>query len=140
MAPMGSLRAFSVALALVTAAAAQMSAPAAAATLDIDILFSVAEKRIINEFFGVKPGIKVKQKKAKPGRSGGMPPGIAKRLARHGTLPPGLAKRDLPPGLASRLPPTKFGQRRYIVGNDVVLIVAATGLILDVLEGVFGNN
>ena len=48
--------------------------------------------------------------------------------------------RDLPPGLASRLPPTKFGQRRYIVGNDVVLIEAATGLILDILEGVFGIN
>ena len=140
MAPMGSLRAFALALALVTVVAAQMSAPAAAATLDIDIVFSVAEKRIINEFFGVRPGTKVKPKKAKPGRGGGLPPGLARHLERHGTLPPGLAKRDLPPGLASRLPPTKFGHRRYIVGNDVVLIEAATGLILDVLEGVFGNN
>jgi hypothetical protein len=113
-------------------------APSLGASVDVDIVFSAAEKRIIYEFFGGGSAVAVsKQKgKGKPGRSGGLPPGLQKHLERRGTLPPGLAKRDLPPGLSSQLPPTTLGQKRYIVGSDIVLIEAATGLILDILEGV----
>ncbi len=135
MALMGFRRIF---VAVVTLSAVPISVPASAATVDIDIVFSVAEKRIINDFFGTGGAVKAKRSKGKgkSGRSGGLPPGLAKR---HGTLPPGLAKRDLPPGLASRLPPARPGLGRFIVGNDVVLIETATGLIFDILEGVFGD-
>ena len=138
---MGLLRTFAVVLAVVALTGVPMSVPAGAATVDINIVFSAAEKRIINDYFGRVGTVKVKRRKGKgiSGRSGGSPPGLAKHLERHGTLPPGLAKRDLPPGLASRLPSTRPGLGRFIVGSDVVLIETATGLILDILEGVFGD-
>lgn len=91
-----------------------------------------------------------KAKKGKKGKSGEMPPGLAKRktlppglakqLERNGTLPPGLAKRDLPSGLAAALPKTKRGRQRLIVGDDVLLVETATGLILDILRGAASGN
>lgn len=93
--------------------------------------------------------------KGMPGEAGGkgkgatMPPGLAKRDAlppglekhveRHGTLPPGLAKRDLPADLEDLLPRRRKGLVRKIVGEDVVLLEEATGLVLDVLEGVLAK-
>ena len=96
-----------------------------------------------------KKAKKNKGKKGKGGRgagkgkSGKLPPGLAKRknlppgLARHltekGELPPGLARRDLPEDLASDLPAAKEGQKRLVVDRDVVLIEEATGRVLDVI-------
>ncbi len=67
--------------------------------------------------------------------SGGqpLPPGIAKKLARGGSLPPGIAKRYFPNDLLGRLPP-RPGQQWLLMGTDVVLVEAATQLILDVLH------
>jgi len=64
-----------------------------------------------------------------------LPPGIAKKIARGGTLPPGIAKRYLPQNLLVQLPP-RPGYQWVVVDNDVVLIVAATGLIADILSDV----
>ncbi len=141
MALVGLRRTLAVVVAVAALFAAPMPVPAAAATVDIDVVFSVVEKRIIKDFFGGGGAVKTKRNKGKgkSGRSGGLPPGLAKHLERRGTLPPGLAKRDLPPGLASRLPPARPGLGRFVVGNDVVLIETATGIILDILEGVFGD-
>jgi hypothetical protein len=61
-----------------------------------------------------------------------LPPGIAKNLARGKPLPPGIAKRQLPGPLLGRLPHYE-GHRYYAVGTDVVLVAAATGLIVDIL-------
>jgi hypothetical protein len=66
----------------------------------------------------------------------GLPPGIQKNLARGKPLPPGIAKRYPPDDLLVRLPP-RPGYERVIVGNDVLLVAAATGVILDVLVDVF---
>ncbi len=118
----------------------------------VEAVFNAIEKRLINDYFAKrtvgKGKVKIKPKKA--GKSGSTPPGLAakktltpghaKRLERKGTLPPGLAKRDLPSDLASLLPPVRPGHKRYIVGNDVVLIERATGLILDILFGVALND
>ena len=65
-----------------------------------------------------------------------LPPGIAKKIARGGALPPGIAKRHFPGELIGLLPP-RPGQQWLVVGTDVVLVQAATSLILDVLPKVF---
>ncbi len=62
-----------------------------------------------------------------------LPPGIAKKLARGGSLPPGIAKRYLPGELEAQLPP-RPGYEWVVVGTDVVLIAAATGLIVDIIR------
>lgn len=94
-----------------------------------DILFSEVERRLILEYFGHPPAAK------------GMPPGLAKKgdlppgLAKQGKLPPGIAKQALPTDLLRRLPAARPGTERVIVNDDVVLIAAATGIVLDVLVG-----
>ncbi len=70
---------------------------------------------------------------------GAMPPGLAMQLARFCTLPPGLAKRDLPPGLRSKLPKREGGRDFVIVDEDVVLVDAATNVIIDILAGVIAQ-
>jgi hypothetical protein len=70
-----------------------------------------------------------------PGSAKPLPPGIAKKIARGGTLPPGIAKRYLPQNLLVQLPP-RPGYQWVVVDNDVVLVVAATGLIADILADV----
>lgn len=69
------------------------------------------------EFAGMKP----------------LPPGIAKKVARGGSLPPGIAKRYFPSDLTSQLPP-RPGQQWLVLGTDILLIDAATQIILDVLH------
>ena len=49
---MGLLRTLAVVLAVVALAAAPLSVPGGAATVDINIVVSAAEKRIISDFFG----------------------------------------------------------------------------------------
>jgi Nickel/cobalt transporter regulator len=61
-----------------------------------------------------------------------LPPGIAKKVARGGALPPGIAKRYLPNDLIVQLPP-RPGYEWVVVGTDVLLVAAATGLIVDIL-------
>ena len=63
-----------------------------------------------------------------------LPPGIAKNLARGKPLPPGIAKRYLPSELVAQLPP-RPGYEWVVAGTDVVLM-AATGLVVDILRGV----
>ena len=91
-------------------------------------VFGSLERDLIRNFLGSPTGRKFK------GRYKGLPPGLAKQLRRNGTLPPGLRRNYLPPGLSSRLPGLPPGQARVLVGNDVLLIQQATGLILDILS------
>lgn len=136
-------------LLLITLALALLAGPALAqrntrATETVmEQVFSAVEKQLIKDFFGQDRGkIKHKAKRAggkiKRGRGGGLPPGLAKHLERYHQLPPGLEGRDLPPGLAKRLGHAGLGRSRRIVGNDVVLIETATGIILDILRGAAG--
>jgi len=65
----------------------------------------------------------------------GLPPGIAKNLARGKPLPPGIAKRYLPGPLLTQLP--RPGYDWLVVDNDILLVVAATAVIVDILEDAF---
>ena len=83
----------------------------------------------------VKGQKKNKHKSLPPGlaKKGKLPPGIAKQLARNGHLPPGLEYRSLPQDLIVELPPLQPGYKYVIVDDRVMLIKAASNLILDVL-------
>lgn len=129
------------------------SQPAVAEAPDaVDIFIGELEKRIIRSYYERQLVIyqqspewhdyeknkgkkKNKHKGLPPGlaKKGTLPPGLAKQLARKGHLPPGLEKRSLPDELLVELPPLQPGYRYVIVDDRVMLIKAASNLILDVL-------
>ena len=88
-------------------------------------LISTAERRLIHDYF---------QHHAYSAQS--LPPTVAKNLARGKPLPPGIAKRHLPQGLLGELPP-RPGHEWLAVGRDIALVVAATGVIVDILRDAF---
>jgi hypothetical protein len=117
-----------------------------------DIFIGELEKRIIRSYYERqlvtyqqspewheyeknKGKKKNKHKGLPPGlaKKGTLPPGLAKQLARNGHLPPGLEKRSLPDDLIVELPPLQQGYKYVIVDDRVMLIKAASNLILDVL-------
>ncbi len=129
------------------------ASPVQAQTTDvIGQVFSAVEKKVIKDFFGkqaadavlgTKKDKKDKKNKGKKnknaknkGNSGELPPGLQKHIEKYGTLPPGLAKKELPPGLAKRLGSTRSGFERLIVGDDVVLVEEATGVVLDIIKDI----
>jgi hypothetical protein len=67
------------------------------------------------------------------GRSGGLPPGIAKNLDRGKPLPPGIAKAYLPSQVVSSLPRLPSGFDYVVVAGKLLLVEAATQIIRDVL-------
>lgn len=71
-----------------------------------------------------------------PGRSGGLPPGIAMNLERGKTIPPGIARQHPAPAIQSRLP-ERTDHEIVIINDDAYLIGRATGVIVDIL---FGNQ
>ena len=91
----------------------------------VSVGFSAVERRILTEYFAEH------RYEAKP-----LPPGIAKNLARGKRLPPGIAKRRLPADLQGRLQ-SRVGAEVTIFGDRIVLL-EASGLVVDILEGVFG--
>ena len=104
---------------------------AAAADAGISVTFSDAEVRIITAWYDDHA-----PKKRGKGKHGGLPPGIAKNLARGKSLPPGIAKQHLPQELQRALPAAPAGFDRIIVDGKVLLVDAATQVIHDVLMDV----
>jgi hypothetical protein len=97
--------------------------PAVQATVSVG--FSVTERRIITSYFAEHRY-----------EAEALPPGIAKNLARGKPLPPGIAKRQLPSDLQARLG-ARTGVEVTIFGDRIVLL-EASGVVVDILEGVFG--
>jgi len=143
------------AAALLVVLACLYAAPGQAAQIDVtDVIFDAVEKRLIREYFapqdrkGQTKSDKEPRGKGKKNQHGkkGLPPGLAKRrglppgLAKRQQLPPGLARRDLPNGLLAILPAAAAGTERLVVGNNVVLIQKATGIVLDILSDVAGQT
>lgn len=76
-------------------------------------------------------------------RQGGLPPGIAKNLARGKPLPSGIAKQihPLPQELEQVLPPVPQGYERVMVDGKVLLVDIATQVIHDVIsDAVMGDK
>ena len=65
-----------------------------------------------------------------------LPPGIRKNLARGKPMPPGIAKTRMPNSYINQLP-SHPGYEWQQAGSDLVLVVAGSLVISDVLEGVF---
>lgn len=90
-----------------------------------DVLIDVATRALIREYFQTHPT-------AVPADN--LPPGIRKNLGRGKPLPPGIAKK-MPDGLHNRLA-VRRGYDYRMVGADVLLVEAATGVIVDLVKDV----
>ncbi len=105
---------------------------ASAGELGVSVVFSSKEISIIGTWYKDHGSSQGKRgKKAK-----GLPPGIAKNLARGKPLPPGIAKRYLPTDLNLLLPPPPRGFERVIIEGKVLLVEIATRVIHDILTDI----
>lgn len=81
--------------------------------------------RVIRDYErrGLPPGLAKREQ---------LPPGLRRQLRENGTLPPGLEKRlvAVPADWASQLPPIGRYERRYFVGNDLVIVDTRTDRII----------
>ena len=100
------------------------------AEISVGIVFSADEIRIIDAWYEDHGAASHRRggKKQK-----GLPPGIAKNLARGKPLPPGIAKNYLPDGLRATLPPPPKGHERIVVDGKILLVEIASRVIRDVL-------
>lgn len=110
-----------------------------------EIILTEIERRLIASYYqqhyeewdaeNRNNGNRHKNKELPPGlaKKGTLPPGLYKQLVRNGSLPPGLEARSLPNDLSIQLPPRPSSQRLVIVDDKVLLVQAATNVILDVL-------
>ena len=105
-------------------------AQTAAADASVGIVFTQEEARIIASWYDERSDRSEARGNGKPK---GLPPGIAKNLARGKSLPPGIDRQQLPDGLVSILPPPPRGFDRVIVDGRVLLVEVATQVIHDVL-------
>jgi len=105
---------------------------ARAADIGVSVRFSDDEVRIIEAWYSEHDS---GARHANGNRhSKGLPPGIAKNLARGKALPPGIARQYLPEGLLHTLPPPPRGYERIIVDGKVLLVEIATQVIHDILS------
>ena len=95
-------------------------------------VFSETERRLVCDYFGITSCGSANLLTAHKGK----PKGAIGSKDKTAMLPPGLQKRQLPDELARALPRRSSQYERVVVGNDVILIAVATGIILDILEGV----
>ena len=98
----------------------------------VTVTFSSEEVRIIASWYD-EHGHATGGRGNGKGGAKGLPPGIARNLARGKALPPGIARQQLPGGLASLLPPPPRGFERVVVDGRVLLVEIATQVIHDVL-------
>jgi len=103
----------------------------ASAELGVKVTFSDGEIAIIGAWYRDQEHMQSHGNGGKKAK--GLPPGIAKNLARGKPLPPGIAKKYLPDGLRQLLPAPPHGYERIIVDGKVLLVEIATHVIHDIL-------
>lgn len=106
----------------------------AVAELSISVVFTKGEVSIIADWYLGHGGPAAHGNGRK--KSKGLPPGIAKNLARGKPLPPGIAKQYLPQGLLDLLPRPPHGFERIIVDGILMLVDIETHVIHDLLEDI----
>ena len=106
-----------------------VAAPSGA--IDIEVVFTAEEIRLIRAHYESHGGHKGTEKGKRKRK--GLPPGIAKNLARGKPLPPGIAKQALPYDLRRALPPVRDGYERIVVDGKILLVEIATQIVRDVL-------
>ena len=101
------------------------------ARAEVSVVFSKDEIRIISAWYEDHRGPSLNG--GGRNRSKGLPPGIAKNLARGKALPPGIARQYLPDDLRRSLPAPPAGYERIVVDGKVLLVEIATRVIHDIL-------
>lgn len=111
----------------------------ASSKTDVQIVITDDERGAIRSYYAAPQG------KAKK-----LPPGLQKKLARGGRLPPGwqrklergevvpadiwASRQSLPYDVFARLPPQPAGVITVRIDNQILRVVAATQILLDVFE------
>ena len=111
----------------------------------VNVTFSVDERKVIQEYAHECKTPAARGKKAK-----GLPPGLAKKVARGGELPPGWQKKcvkgevmpepvfrqchPLPQEVVVKLPPPPTDTIVVAISGKVVRLAKATREILDVFD------
>ena len=113
-----------------------LASSASFAEVSVSVRFTVDEVCIIADWYHDQAGVSRKGKGKDKGNGGrkGLPPGIAKNLARGKALPPGIAMQSLPAPLVAQLPPAPDGYQRVVIDGRVLLVEIATRVIHDMLE------
>ena len=106
----------------------------AIADVEVGVVFSDDEIRIISVWY--RDHGSVADKERGNSKRNGLPPGIAKNLARGKSLPPGIAKQYLPDRLRHSLPAPPTGYERIVVYGKILLVEIATGVIHDIFMDV----
>lgn len=109
-----------------------LSTMAATSSAEVAVVFTQKEIAVIIDYYGGRH----RDDQGGKHRHKGLPPGIAKNLARGKSLPPGIAKQHLPDDLLVRLPPVREGYERIIVDGKVILVEIATQVVHDVLSDI----
>ena len=108
----------------------------AVAEVSISAVFTKGEVSIIADWYLGHGGPAAHGNGNGRKKSKGLPPGIAKNLARGKPLPPGIAKQYLPQGLLDLLPRPPHGFERIIVDGILILVEIKTRVIHDILEDI----
>jgi len=104
------------------------------ADIEVSVVFSDDEIRIFSVWY--RDHGSVADKKRGNSKRNGMPPGIAKNLARGKSFPPGIAKQYLPDRLRQTLPAPPAGYERVVVYGKILLVEIATGVIHDIFTDI----
>ncbi len=110
-------------------AALVMANTALGGEIGVEVVFTDGEAAIISAYYSERQRTQTRGKKGR----GGLPPGIARNLARGKPLPPGIAKAVLPQELRTQLPPAPDGYERIVIAGKVLLVEIATQMIHDAL-------
>lgn len=104
------------------------------ASVRVSVGFDTRQQTIVREYYGNEfkggrcpPGLAKKQ-------NGCMPPGQAKKWRRGAPLPRDVVFYELPPKLVVEIGTPPSGYRYVRVANDILLIAAGTGMVVDAIE------
>ena len=104
------------------------------ANVRVSVGFDARQQTVVREYYGNEfkggrcpPGLAKKH-------NGCMPPGQAKKWRRGAPLPRDVVFYELPPKLVVEIGLPPSGYRYVRVANDILMIAAGTGMVIDAIE------